>query len=71
MDLKFYACPVCLITEKTNRIINLVNETTDFDGNIKHMPYPGNYLEQPIWYRDAVTIIRNLRFKYRKEKNAK
>ena len=62
---RFYACPVSVITENTRSIMDLVNNTTDIDCNILHMPFPGSYLDQPRWYRDAVNIIRNERNKKR------
>jgi hypothetical protein len=62
---RFYACPVSVITENTRSIMDLVNNTTDIDCNILHMPFPGSYLEQPKWYRDSVNIIRNERDKKR------
>lgn len=70
LDVKFHACPVSSITGKTWQILKLVNETTDENGNILHLPYEGAYLDQPQWYRDAVSISKRLRIEYRKEKNA-
>lgn len=71
LDLKFFECPVSVITKKTWDIIKLVNETTDENGKIIHLPFNGSYLDQPPWYREAVIIVRTVRNKYRKELNAK
>jgi len=48
-----------------------VTETVNEEGNILHLPYPGTYLEQPPWYREAVNILRENRNKYRKEQAKK
>ena len=57
-----------VITENTWSIIGLVNNTTDADCNILHLPYPGYYLEQPKWYRDAVNIIKGMRMEDRNKR---
>lgn len=57
-DLKLFECPLSCITLQTWSILGLVNETTDGDGNILHLPLAGAYLDQPEWYRVAVRIRR-------------
>ena len=71
LDTKFYTCPLSVITRKTWKLLELVNDTTDPETNIVTLPYPGAYLAQPSWYRVAVRIIRTERAKYRKEKARK
>ena len=68
LDTKFYACPSSIITRKTWKILELVNDTTDAETNIINLPFPGAYLDQPPWYREAVRIVRTQRARYRKEK---
>jgi len=60
-DLKFFECPGSAITRSTWQILALVNETTDREGNILHLPYPGTILDQPPWYREAVRIVASER----------
>lgn len=58
-DLKFFVCPVDFITRRTWNILGLVNETTNLEnGALVHLPFPGSYLEQPEWFREAVKIKR-------------
>lgn len=70
-DLKFYQCPVSCITPRTWRMLRTVNETTNADGDILHLPYPGTILEQPEWYREAVQIVRSERARHRREEMEK
>ena len=44
-------------------MIRLVNETTNADGDVLHMPFEGAWTDQPQWYRDAVRITKNERAK--------
>lgn len=60
-DLKFFECPQSFITRRSWQIIALVNETADADGNILHLPFSGTILEQPLWYRGAVKMVRSER----------
>jgi len=60
-DVKFYACPVGCITGKTWKILQMVNDTTDGDCNILHLPYAGTFVDQPDWYKQAVRIVRSAR----------
>lgn len=66
-DLKLYECPLTAITGRTWDIIRIVNQTTDDSGKILHMPYPGSYLEQPEWYREAVEITQRERAEHRRK----
>jgi hypothetical protein len=60
-EVKFYQCPVSLITPKTWEILKIVNTTTNGDCNII-FPYKGaSYTEQPRWYLQAVEIVRQAR----------
>lgn len=70
-DTKFMACPVSSITTRTWEIIALVNQTTDAEGNILHLPFPGSYLQQPQWYREAVQIVRGERARHQREQMEK
>lgn len=65
-DLKLFACPVSTITAKTWQILKLVNETTHPETTtILHLPFDGSILDQPAWYREAVTIVREERNAHR------
>ena len=66
-DLKFFECPASAITRKTWDIISLVNETTNTDGDILHLPFDGTFLDQPSWYREAVRVTRRERAQHTKE----
>ena len=67
-DLKFFECPVSTINRKTWDIISLVNETTDGEGNILHLPFVGTILEQPDWYRQSVRILKKERADNQRER---
>jgi hypothetical protein len=67
-DLKFFECPVSAITRKTWDILALVNETTDGDGNILHLPFEGTIIEQPDWYRQAVKLSKKERADNQRER---
>lgn len=71
LGIKFHACPRSSITGKTWQILKLVYETTNENGEMLHLPFEGAYLDQPPWYREAVSVTKSLRNKYREEKNAK
>lgn len=49
------------ITADAWQVLEMVNETTDEDGRIRHLPYPGSLVEQPPWYRQSVKIKRGER----------
>jgi len=66
-DIKFFECPQSVITRSTWQIISLVNEVTDKDTNVLHLPFNGTILEQPLWFRDAVKIVKAERIKYQRE----
>jgi hypothetical protein len=57
-DLKLFECPTSFITSRTWQIIALVNESTNSEGDILHLPFPGTLLEQPIWYREARRMVQ-------------
>ena len=57
-DLKFMECPGSSITRRTWQILGLVNESCDTEGNIRHLPFSGTLLDQPLWFREAVKIVR-------------
>lgn len=63
--MKLFECPLSAITHNTWSIISLVNETTDTDGNILHLPFEGALTDQPQWYRDAVKIVKSERVAHR------
>lgn len=65
--IKFFECPQSAITKKTWNIIALVNEVTNKDTDILHLPFKGTILEQPEWFREAVKITKSERIKYQKE----
>lgn len=67
-DLKFFECPQSAITQKTWRILSLVHETTNNDGDILHMPFEGGILDQPPWYREAVRMVKRERAAHQKRK---
>lgn len=71
-DMKFMACPVSTITPRTWQLIKLVNETTSAENcEILHLPFEGGLLDQPIWYRQAVEIVRHERAEHRAEEMEK
>lgn len=71
-DMKFYECPISAIKRQTWDILKLVNDTTDAEGNILHLPFEGTYLNQPDWYRTAVRVVKSERAINQRERiNAK
>lgn len=60
-DLRFYQCPVSCITADTWELLALVDETTNAEGDILHLPCPGTILDQPGVYREAVRIVKSER----------
>jgi len=60
-DLKFFECPQSAVKPRSWHLLSLVTETTDADGNILHLPYPGTILDQPGRYREAVRIVKSER----------
>jgi len=69
--VKFYECPRSVITDRTWRMLSLVNETVNADGEVLHLPFPGAWLEQPQWYRQAVSIVKRERADHRSKELAK
>jgi len=70
-DIKLYECPLTCITPRTWEILRLVNETTNIDGDVQHMPFPGAWLEQPRWYRQAVSIVKRERAEHKRREMEK
>lgn len=68
---KFFECPISAITGKTWKIVGLVNETTNSEGDILHLPFQGCYEDQPQWYKDAVVIVKSERARHRAEQMEK
>lgn len=65
-DLKIFACPNSTITNRTWSILRLVNETTHPETTvITHLPFDGGLIDQPLWYREAVLIVREERNSHR------
>lgn len=65
--IKFFECPQSVITQKTWGIISLVNEVTNKDTDILHLPFEGTILDQPQWFRAAVKMMKSERIKYQRE----
>ena len=60
------ACPVSTITDKTWRIIRLVQRCTGGEyGDLQHLPFPGTLLQQPDWFLEAIDIMKAERGAYR------
>ena len=58
-DLRFFECPQSVITRSTWQILGFINETTNDECEILNPPpFPGTYMEQPSWYREARKIVR-------------
>jgi hypothetical protein len=70
-DLKFWECPRSAITTRTWEILALVNETVNSDGDVLHLPFEGQWLKQPQWYRQAVSIVKRERADHRSKELAK
>jgi hypothetical protein len=66
-DIKLLACPISTITTQTWEILALVNDCTNADGDLLHLPFEGALLDQPPWFRDAVRIVRNERAEHRRK----
>jgi hypothetical protein len=66
-DLRMFECPMTAIPGWVWDTINLVNNCTDGDGNLLHLPYPGTYLDQPVRFRHAVEITRSERARRNEE----
>jgi len=64
-DLKFFECPRSAITARTWEILALVNETTNCEGEVLHLPFEGSWLNQPHWYRKAVSIVKKERSEHK------
>jgi hypothetical protein len=70
-DLKLWECPLTAISRRTWEILALVNETTNIDAEVLHLPFNGAWLDQPKWYRQAVSIVKVERAKHRQKEAAK
>lgn len=70
-DLKFFRCPVSVITRASWDLLQLVNDTTSSDGDILQLPCPGSYLDQPERYREAVRIVKTERAAWRRQEAEK
>lgn len=58
-DLKFFACPLTVITGNTWELIKQVNLCCDGEGNIRHLPEPSmSILDQSPRFLEAVQIVR-------------
>jgi len=66
-DLKFFECPRSAITPETWEALSLVNDTTNVDGDVQHLPFNGAWTDQPTWYRQAVRITKRERAAHRAE----
>lgn len=63
---KFMACPVSTISTTTWQVLGLVNECTSAEHtDLLHLPFDGKLLDQPRWFRAAVSIVRDERNAYR------
>jgi hypothetical protein len=67
-DLKFFECPMSVISKQTWAVLGIVNETTDGDCNILHMPFVGTIFDQPQWYRTAVKLVKSERSNNQRER---
>lgn len=70
-DLKFFECPRSAITNRTWELIGLVNETTNLEGEVLHLPFDGTWLDQPEFYRTAVQIVKRERIDHKNKQIAK
>lgn len=70
-DIKFYRCPLGSITPASWQLLHLVQETTNADGDIIQLPYPGALLDQTPRYREAVRIMRAEKARHRQEQMEK
>ena len=66
-DLKLFECPLTAIKPQTWEILRIVNATINGDGDITCLPYPGAYMDQPQWYRQAIEIVRRERSEHRRK----
>lgn len=70
-DMFIYECPTSAIDNGIKDLINVVNISTNKDGDIIHLPYKGTILDQPKRFLDAVQITRNERLQYQIDKMKK
>lgn len=64
-DIKLFQCPLSLITDKTWRLLMLVDECTNADGDLVRLPKPGGLDDQDDNFRIAWRIVRDERRKAR------
>jgi hypothetical protein len=61
-DLKFFACPLSVITGETWELLRIVNMCTNAAGEIIHLPEPEySILDQSPRFLKAVEIVRRER----------
>jgi hypothetical protein len=71
-DIKFFSCPLAVVTQKTWQIMKLVNECISAEhGDIIQLPFGGALLDQPTWFRQAVEIVRQERAEHRRKEMEK
>ena len=65
-DIKFFECPISAIKPHTWNLMRLVNDATSSEHcDILHLVAPGTILDQPLWFTEAVQIVRSERAAYR------
>jgi hypothetical protein len=69
--LKLFECPISAISRQTWEIIKAVNNTTDPEGNCVRPFRAVCWDDEPLWYQQAVEIVRRERAKYRAEETEK
>lgn len=70
--VKFFECPVSAIKQRTWNLMRLVNETTSSEHcDIIHLVAPGTILDQPLWFTEAVQIVRSERAEHRRREMEK
>lgn len=71
-DTKFFACPIGCITRRSWQILRMVNDLCGAENcEILHMPFDGDYFDQPPWFLDAVRIVREERARHHSEEMKK
>ena len=65
-DIKFFECPISAIKPRTWNLMRLVNNATSSEHcDILHLVAPGTILDQPLWFTEAVHIVRSERMLHR------